>query len=29
LQYTHGDMNSDGFINTADLLLITQAVLAP
>ena len=27
LQYTHGDMNSDGSINTADLLLITQAAL--
>ena len=29
LQYAHGDMNSDGDINTADLLLITQEVLTP
>lgn len=27
LQYAHGDMNSDGEINTADLLLITQDAL--
>jgi hypothetical protein len=28
-QYAHGDMNSDGVINTADLLLITQRVFTP
>jgi hypothetical protein len=28
LQYAHGDMNGDCIIDTADLLLITQAVLA-
>jgi hypothetical protein len=28
-QYAHGDMNSDGVINTADLLLITQKVFTP
>jgi hypothetical protein len=29
LQYAHGDMNGDCIIDTADLLLITQAVLTP
>ena len=29
LQYTHGDMNSDGDINIADLLLITRKVFMP
>ena len=29
LQCAHGDMNSDGAINTADLLLITREVLIP
>jgi hypothetical protein len=28
LQYAHGDMNSDGEINTADLLAITQDALS-
>lgn len=29
LQYAHGDMNTDGIIDLADLLLVTQAVFRP